>query len=187
MMFGVIVTVIITVFITLVVRKLTSMSEDFDDYRKIAFETPLKNRAVWIDQWQRWVTVRELKGKERSKLLQDCTDVEGKKAKVNLVKLYPMMVVLSVRYPDPNYPPSPDDPNYSKFPGINGIPAHPMAGRPIFHDMRDIMPLNEGGGGVLELLNKPASELSGLREEDIEEKKPSLEENIVENDGYTIE
>lgn len=187
MVLGLCITVILTVFLTLLIRKFTDMAEDFDDYRKIAFETPLKQKSVWVPQWQRWVTVRELRGKERSKLLQDCTDVEGKKAKVNLVKLYPMMIILSVRYPDPNFPPPEDDPNYAKFPGLNGASAHPKAGQPIFQDMRDIMPLNEGGGGVLELLNKPASELSGLREEDIEEKKPSLEANTVESDGYTIE
>jgi len=163
------------------------MAEDFDDYRKIALETPLKNRAVWVPQWQRWVTVRELKGKERSNLLEQCTDVAGKKAKVNLVKLYPMMVVLSVRYPDPSFPPPPDDPNYHKFPGANGLPAHPRAGQRIFENMQDIVALNESGGGVLELLNKPASELSGLREEDIEEKKDTSEVNTVESDGYIIE
>lgn len=162
------------------------MSEDFDDYRKIAFETPLQNRSVWVPQWQRWVTVRELKGKDRSKLLQDCTDMVGKKAHVNLVKLYPMMTILSIRYPDPSFPPASDDPNYSKFPGLNGVPRHPKAGQQIFTDMRDVMALNEGGGSVLELLNKPASELSGLREEDIEEKKDTLEANTVESDGYTI-
>jgi hypothetical protein len=187
MIIGIILTVLLTVFITLVVRKLTSMSEDFDDYRKIAFETPLKSKSLWVPQWNRWVTVRELKGKERSKLLQDCTDVEGKKAKVNLVKLYPMMTILSIRYPDPSFPPPVGDPNYHKFPGANGLPAHPKAGQQIFTDMRDIMALNEGGGSVLELLNKPASELSGLREEDIEEKKDTSEENTVESDGYTIE
>lgn len=187
MMFGVIVTVVITVFITLVVRKFTDMSEDFDDYRKIALETPLKNKSVWVPDWNRWVTIRELKGKDRSKLLQDCTDMVGKKAKVNLVKLYPMMIILSIRYPDPNFPPPLDDPNYLKFPGLNGLSAHPKAGQRIFEDVRDFMALNEGGGSVLELLNKPASELSGLREEDIEEKKPSSEENTVESDGYTIE
>jgi hypothetical protein len=187
MMLGVILTVFTTVCITLVVRKFTDMAEDFDDYRQIALETPLRQKPFWVPQWNRWVTVRELKGKERSKLLQDCTDVEGKKAKVNLVKLYPMMTILSIRYPDPNFPPPVDDPNYDKFPGINGLPAHPKAGQPVFPDMRDWIALNERGGGVLELLNKPASELSGLREEDIEEKKPSLEENTVESDGYTIE
>jgi len=187
---GVILTALITIFITLVVRKFTDMSEDFDDYRQLAFETPLQQKPFWVERWGgsgRWVTVRELKGKERSKLLQDCTDIEGKKAKVNLVKLYPMMTILSIRYPDPKFPPSPDDPNYHRFPGVNGLPAHPKAGQQIFTDMRDIMPLNEGPGGILELLNKPASELSGLREEDIEEKKPTLEENTVESGGYTIE
>lgn len=185
---GIIVTVFCTVFVTLLVRKFIEMSEDFDDYRKIALETPLQNKAFWVERWGRWVTVRELKGKERANLLEQCTDIVGKKAKVSLVKLYPMMVILSIRYPDPKYPPSPDDPNYHKFPGVNGVPRHPKAGQQIFHDMRDIMLLNEGSGGVLELLNKPASELSGLREEDIEEKKDTFEtENVVESNSYIIE
>jgi hypothetical protein len=163
------------------------MAEDFDDYRQIALETPLQQKAFWVERWQRWVTIRELKGKERSNLLDQCTDIVGKKAKVNLVKLYPMMVILSVRYPDPQFPPAQDDPNYSKFPGLNGLPAHPKAGQRIFEDMRDMMALNDRGGSVLELLNKPASELSGLREEDIEEKKDTSDPSIVESDGFTIE
>jgi len=163
------------------------MPEDFEDYRKIALETPLKNRSVWVDAWQRWVTVRELKGKERANLLDQCTDIVGKKAKVNSVKLYPMMIILSIRYPDPAFPPPTDDPNYREFPGLNGLSPHPKAGHRIFENLQDIANLNEGGSGVLELLSRPASELSGLREEDIEEKKPSLEANTVESDGYTIE
>ena len=162
------------------------MSEDFEDYRQIAFETPLEQRPFWVDKWKKWVTIRELTGEERGELLDKCTEIVGKKAKVNIKKLYPMLVILSVRYPDPNFLPTHDHPHYHQYPGVNGSKKHPKAGQPIF-SMRDIGLLNQKSGSVLELLNKPAAELSGLREEDIEEKKDTLEESVVESTSYTIE
>ncbi len=176
----------IAIIVTLVIRKLIEMTEDFDDYRQIAFETPLEQRPFWVEKWRRWVTIRELTGEERADLLDKCTDIVGKKAKVNIKKLYPMMLVLSVRYPDPTCLPSVDHPHFHEYPGANGKPAHPKAGQPIF-SMRDIGLLNQKSGGVQELLNKPAAEMSGLREEDIEEKKDTSEANTVESDGFTIE
>lgn len=163
------------------------MAEDFEDYRQIAFDTPLEQRPFWVERWNRWVTIRELTGSQRSKLLQQCTEIDGKKATVNLEKLYPMLVVLSVRYPDPsNLPPS-DHEHFHEFPGANGKPKHPRAGKPIFTSIADMGPLNAGSGNILELLNKPAAELSGLRPEDVEEKKPSLDQNTVESDAFIIE
>ncbi len=165
---------------------------DHDDYRQIALETPLLQRNFWVARWNKWVMIQELPGSQRSDLLQQCTDIVDKKAKVNLKKLYPMLVVLSCRYPDPANPPDKNDPNYDRFPGIKNASGeylthpHPKAGQLIF-SITDIGPLNATPGGILELLNKPASELSGLREEDIEEKKPTLNPNTVESDGYTIE
>ena len=82
--------------------------------------------------------------------------------------------------------PPADDPHFHEYPGANGKPKHPKAGQLIF-SMRDIGLLNQKSGGIQELLNKPAAEMSGLREEDLEEKKPTSEENTVESDGFTIE
>jgi len=174
--------------IVVIIWKDTSMPEEtFDDYRQIAFDTPLENQPFWVDKWNRWVTVRELTGTQREKLLQQCTEIEGKKATVNLEKLYPMLVVLSIRYPDPMYLPDPDHKHFHEFPGANGKPKHPRAGKPIFTSMVDIGPLNAGPGSILELLNAPAAKMSGLRPEDVEEKKPSLEGKTVESDGFIIE
>lgn len=179
--------IVFVVVVTIVIWKLTSMTEEFDDYRKIAFETPLENRPFWVEKWNRWVTVRELTGSQRSKLLQQCTEIDGKKATINLEKLYPMLVVLSIRYPDPiNLPPN-DHPHFHEFPGANGKKAHPRAGKPIFSSLADIGPLNQGSGNILELLNKPAAEMSGLRPEDVEEKKPISDPLIVESDDFIIE
>lgn len=161
------------------------MSEDFEDYRQIAFETPLEQRPFWVEKWKKWVTIRELTGEERGELLDKCTEIVGKKAKVNIKKLYPMLVILSVRYPDPSFSPAHDHPHHHEYPGVNGSKKHPKAGQLIF-SMRDIGLLNQKSGSVLELLNKPAAELSGLREEDIEEKKDTSDPMIVESDGYTI-
>lgn len=178
--------VILTVFVTLVVRKFIEMSEDFEDYRQLALETPLEHRAFWVEKWNRWVTIRELTGEERGDLLDKCTEMIGKKAKVNIKRLYPMMVILSVRYPDANFLPPADHPHYNEFPGVNGKPKHPKAGQLVF-SMRDIGLLNQKSGGILELLNKPAAEMSGLREEDLEEKKPTSEEDVVESESFTLE
>lgn len=162
------------------------MTEDFEDYRQIAFETPLKQVPFWVERWKKWVIIKELTGEERADLLDKCTEIIGKKAKVNIKKLYPMLVILSVHYPDPYTIPSPDHPHYHQYPGVNGVKSHPKAGHPIF-SMRDIGLLNQKSGSVLELLNKPAAELSGLREEDIEEKKDTSDPMIVESEGFTIE
>jgi hypothetical protein len=185
-MFYAFITVILTVLVTLVVRKFIEMSEDFEDYRQIAFETPLEQQPFWVEKWNRWVILRELTGKERADLLDKSTEMIGKKAKVNIEKLYPMMVILSVRYPDPSCLPEADHPHFHEYPGANGKPKHPKAGQLIF-TMRDIGLLNQKSGGLQELLNKPVAKMSGLREEDIEEKKPTFEEDVVESESYTIE
>lgn len=162
------------------------MTEDFEDYRQIALETPLKQVPFWVERWKKWVIIRELSGEERSDLLDKCTELTGKKAKVNVKRLYPMLVILSVRYPHPDFRPPHDHEHYHEYPGVNGLKSHPKAGQPVF-SMRDIGLLNQTSGGILELLNKPAAELSGLREEDIEEKKPTFEENVVESESFIIE
>lgn len=177
---------LLIVFVLFMLRKILEMTEDFEDYRKIAFETPLEQRPFWVEKWNRWVTVKELTGAERADLLDKCTEMHGKKAKVNIARLYPMMVILSVRYPDPSCIPSSDDPHFHEYPGANGKPAHPKAGQLIF-SMRDIGFLNQKSGGILEQLNKPAAEMSALREEDIEEKKDTSDPTIVESDDFSIE
>lgn len=177
---------LLIVFVVLVVRKLIEMTEDFEDYRQIAFETPLKSVPFWVERWKKWVIIHELTGEERSELLDKCTEIVGKKAKVNMKRLYPMLVVLSVRYPDQNFLPDSDHPHYHEYPGVNGVKVHPKAGQPVF-TLRDIGLLNQGSGAVLELLNKPAAELSGLREEDIEEKKDTSDPMTVESTSFTIE
>jgi len=185
-MFYAFITVILTVLVTLVVRKFIDMHEDFEDYRQLALETPLEQRPFWVEKWNRWVMLRELTGEERGDLLDKCTEIEGKKAKVNIKKLYPMMVILSVRYPDSVCLPPVDHPHFHEYPGANGKPKHPKAGQLIF-SMRDIGLLNQKSGGVQELLNKPVAEMSGLREEDIEEKKDTSDPRVVESESYTIE
>lgn len=175
------------------------------DIRAIALETPLRQQPLWIEIWGTWVTVRELTAEERGDLLEKCTTVEknartGKReAKINQKLLYPMMVVQSLRNPDPNNLPDKSDPNYAKYPGATDeqgnylTPPHDKAGELIFSPT-DIPWLKKRSGGVLELATKPASIMSGLRDEDLEEKKEPSEDsgsqetptNTVESTGYTI-
>lgn len=137
--------------------------------------------------------VQELTGEERSNLLESCTTVvktgNKREGKVNLKKLYPMLAICSLRYPEPDILPDVHDPHYAKYPGANGTPAHEKAGQLIF-SLEDLAALNKRSGAILELISKPASILSGLREEDIEEKKEASEEtkqaDIVESTGYVI-
>jgi hypothetical protein len=184
---NVFIVVILTVLIAVIIRKFIEMTEDFEDYRQIALETPLEHRPFWVEKWNRWVIIRELTGEERGDLLDKCTEMVGKKAKVNIKRLYPMMVILCVRYPDANFLPPSDHPHFNEYPGANGKPAHPKAGQPIFNGLRDIGLLNQKSGGILELLNKPAAEMSGLREEDLEEKKDTSDPNTVESESFNLE
>lgn len=164
------------------------------DIRKIALEVELAQQPLWVDRWHNWVLVQELSGEERSGLLESCTTVikvgNKREGKVNLKKLYPMLAVMSLRYPVPDVIPDSSDPHYAEYPGVNGNPVHEKAGQLIFSS-EDLIALNKRSGAILELISKPASILSGLREEDIEEKKePSgeIEEpNTVESTGYVIE
>jgi len=176
------------------------------DIRQIALEAPLQQQPLWIAAWKTWVTVRELTAEERGDLLEKCTSVEknpktGKReAKINQKLMYPMMVVQSLRNPDPNNLPDKSDPNYTKYPGATDdqgnylTPPHDKAGELIF-SLTDIPLLKKKSGGVLELATKPASIMSGLREEDLEEKKEPSEDstnqetptNTVESTGYAIE
>lgn len=173
------------------------------DIRQIALEAPLQQQPLWIPAWNTWVTVRELTADERGELLEKCTTIEkvnGKRqAKVNQKLLYPMMVVQSLRNPDPNNLPDKADPHYAQYPGAADdqgnvlTPPHDKAGELIF-SLTDIPLLKKKSGGVLELASKPASIMSGLREEDLEEKKEPSEdsqsqetpENTIESTGYTI-
>lgn len=168
------------------------------NYRQIAFETPLKRQALWVDSWGFWVVAQELTGGERSELLQQCTTVSkvnGKtKSDVNLKKMYPMMVVQSLRIPGPDTMPAKDDPHYKDYPGATDeqgntlTPAEENAGALIF-SMADLPMLNKGSGGTLEKLSRPVSIMSGLREEDIEEKNEVSEESqddTTETTGSTI-
>lgn len=164
------------------------------DIRRIALETTLMRQPLWVDRWNCWVLVQELTGEERSSLLESCTTIVktgGKReGKVNLKKLYPMLVISSLRYPEPDILPDVSDPHYAEYPGANGTLAHEKAGQLIF-SLEDLAALNKRSGAILELISKPASILSGLREEDIEEKKDLSEgnegPNTVESTGYVIE
>lgn len=150
--------------------------------RQIALQTKLKKQALFVPDWNEWIALQELTGEQRADLLQDCTTTQkvGSKnvSKVNLKKLYPMLVVMSSLNPDTDTTPDKSDPNYAKYPGAtdeNGTvitqfdPDRP-AGQLCF-SLSDIGPLNQTSGATLETISKPASILSGLREEDIEEKK----------------
>jgi hypothetical protein len=150
--------------------------------RQIALQTKLKKQALFVPDWNEWIVLQELTGEQRADLLQDCTSTQkvGSKnvSKVNLKKLYPMLVVLSSLNPDVDTTPSKTDPNYSKYPGavdetgnvLTPFDPDKPAGELCF-SLSDIGPLNQTSGATLETISKPASILSGLREEDIEEKK----------------
>ncbi len=161
------------------------------DIRKIALETPLKKVAYYVEAWKTWVNIQELSGQERAELLEKCSSIikmgSKRESKINMKMLYPMLVVLSLRNPSPDCMPDSDDPHYDEYPGVGAVPLSPDAGELVF-TLADLGPLNKASGAVLEVVAKPASIMSGLREEDIEEKKESSEpETIVQSDGYTIE
>lgn len=163
------------------------------DIRKIALEVELTRQPLWVDRWGAWVMVQELTGEERANLLESCTTIvktgNKREGKVNLKKLYPMLAILSLRYPESDVLPDSSDPHYSQYPGVNGNPTDERAGQLIFSP-DDLIALNKRSGAILELVSKPASILSGLREEDIEEKKEDSEEtkqaDIVDSTGYVI-
>lgn len=169
------------------------------DLRQVALETPLLQESHYIARWHAWITVRELPGTERAELLQQCTEVikvHGKpEGKVNLKKLYPMLAILSIRYPDPDAPPDMQEPHYASFPGLKNTHGtyvtdpHPKAGELVF-SLSDVGPLNKTSGTILEQIAQIASPMSGLRPEDVEEKKENDSGegmDAVESTAFTIE
>lgn len=164
---------------------------DFEDYAAIAFQTPLLQKPFYVERWEKWVTVRELTGEQRSELMERCTTRKGTEAKVNLKLFSGLLVMLSVRYPNPEFPPSPDHLHEKEFPGLKNeqgeylIPPHPKAGQPIFNESQ-VGPLLQSPGSILDDLGKPAMELSGMSEKDLEEKKDTSDPTIVESNGFII-
>lgn len=152
-------------------------------------EEKLPGEAVYVDQWQAWVTVRELTGKERGEYLGQCMDKEGN---VNFKKLNPYMVVLATRYPDPNFPPSEEHPHHKEFPGLKDekgdyiTDPHPQRGESIFK-IGHMGVLNQGSGAALEQLAQVAGRLSLLRPEDVTKKKKTSEPEEWENADSTTE
>lgn len=186
-------------------------TEDYD-LVETALDTDLERQPFWVEKWKRWVLIQELSGTERSGLLESCTIIEkkegGKKeGRLNLKKLYPLMAVLSIRYPHPDYLPEKDHPHYAEYPGAvdeDGnylrppLPAK-KAGELAF-TLQQVGPLNKKSGAVLEKINEIAGKMSGLRPEDLEEKKDDssttseedrmmglVEESTEENSGFTTE
>jgi hypothetical protein len=165
------------------------------DIRQIAFETPLMQESHYIERWKVWITVRELSGEERAELLQKSTDMIKKgnttEARVNLKKLYPMLAILTTRYPDPACPPHDNHPHSSEFPGLKNAMGEYVtqptekAGELVFSPT-DIGPLNKTSGAILEQISQIAAPMSGLRPEDVDEKKEGLNGTIVESDSYTF-
>ena len=165
------------------------------DIRQIALEMPLKKQAFWASIWGVWVDIWELSGDERATLLQECTSQQkvGNKTvgKVDLKKMYPMLVVQSLHYPDGSTMPDKSDPNYSKYPGAtdeNGNILTPAADKPgaLVFSMSDMALLNKGSGATLEKIAQPAAKLSGLGPEEIEEKNvESAVSQAVDTDQTT--
>ncbi len=177
--------------------------------RQKALQLELQQVPYYVERWKEWVLVQELTGEERADLLQKCTEVtknaQGKReGKVNIKRLYPMLAILSIRNPVASVLPERGHPHYAEYPGAvdeqGNFLTPPLPeqeqGEPAF-SMNDLVPLNKRSGSVLETINLIAAPISGLRQEDIEEKKDSsgqtgndettLDGQTVESDGYTIE
>jgi hypothetical protein len=149
----------------------------------------LVNESVYVDQWETWVTVRELTGTERGEYLGQCMDQKGK---VNFKKLNPYMVILCTRYPDPHFPPPEDAPHRGEFPGLKNeqgeyiTDPHPKRSDLMFKiDHMGI--LNKGSGAALEKVAQVAGRLSALRPEDVEKKDETSGTDDWENSSSAIE
>jgi hypothetical protein len=155
------------------------------DIRQIALEAQLESKPLWVEKWKCWVLVRELTGETLAWLFDKSMilfEKNGKsKSKLNLEKYNVLLTILSVRSPDPDILPDKDDPHYSLYPGaIDSLgnyltPPCEEPGKLIFI-LEDSGQLKKRSAAVLEQIAKVATKLSGIRPEDIEEKKDDSNE-----------
>ena len=178
--------------------------EQYQDIRSLVLSGGVKPKAqaVYVDRLGGWLNIRELYGDERARVLQDA--VAQKTGAVNLGVLYAGLVVQSLRYPHPDVPPvaptppdplqgnpSPEDQGKYDQAEVKYLQAvedykhpyptdHPRAGEKVFQPTdRDAM--NQAlPGQVIEQIAQPAFSLSGLKKEDVEEKKASLNRTTVD-------
>jgi len=67
----------------------------------------LKQEAVWVPQWDEWVMVRELNGKERASVIEANTYKKGSQAgQINVTNFYPHLAIASARYPTADVEPA---------------------------------------------------------------------------------
>lgn len=166
------------------------------DIRKAALEAGLDQEPLYVKKWGAWITVRELPGDERADLLESCMTIIGKgknaTSKMNIKRLYSRLAVLSARYPDPDDLPAKDHPQYAAYPGAVDERGNfltepdPRAGELIF-PAEDAGALLKRSGAVLELIAGPASRLSALLPEQIEEKKDGSQQESGESEDSTTE
>lgn len=180
------------------------MSDQYQDVRSLVLSGGVKpkQQAIYIERLGGWFNIRELYGDERARVLQDA--VTQKTGAVNLGILYAGLLVHSLRYPSPDVPPqeptppeplktgaSPEDEEKYEAAYVKYLQAvedykhpyttdHPHAGEKVFQPTdRDAM--NSAlPGQVIEQIAQPAFSLSGLKKEDVEEKKASLNRTIVD-------
>jgi hypothetical protein len=172
-------------------KKQTSM-----DIRQLALEAELENQPYWVEKWKSWVLIRELTGETLSWLLDKTMifyEKQGKtKSKVNLEKYSVLLTVLSARNPDPSILPDKDDPHYALYPGAvdeSGKYLTPPCENPgkLIFQLEDAGQLKKRSAAVLEQISKIASKMSGIRPEDLEEKKDDSESEEEETPDFFTE
>ncbi len=183
---------------------------EFQDIRALVLSGGVKpkSQAVYVERLGGWFNIRELYGDERAAVLQAA--VTQKTGAVNLGVLYAGLVVQSLRYPHPDAPPqtpvapdplqgSPSPEEQEKYDAAEAkylqavadfqhpYPTdHPHAGELVFNPTdRDAMN-QQLPGQVIEQIAQPAFSLSGLKKEDVEEKKASLNRTIVDGTITTL-
>lgn len=180
------------------------MSDQYQDVRSLVLSGGVKpkQQAIYVERLGGWFNIRELYGDERARVLQDA--VTQKTGAVNLGILYAGLLVHSLRYPSPDVSPveptppeplqgnsSPEDQEKYDQAEVKYLQAvedykhpyptdHPHAGEKVFQPTdRDAM--NQAlPGQVIEQIAQPAFSLSGLKKEDVEEKKASLNRTIID-------
>jgi hypothetical protein len=100
----------------------------------------LKSQPLDIPEWQCTVTIKEMTGQQRARLLQNAVDVTS--GKMDLEKMYPELAVYSVYDPDT---------------------MHPL------FQLADRELLNTKSGAALERIATVAMKLSGLSNRSVED------------------